>query len=424
LKGQPEDIPWNTERIAGLIEELGAIGADPQGGVSRQAFSEEDLEARERIQQIMRNELGLRVRIDPWGNIIGRREGFLKDAPVIMTGSHLDTVRNGGKFDGAAGVVGAAELVRALNEMGIRTRHPLEMVVFAAEEPNDFGISTMGSRGMAGKLKRQDLEGRTNPKGEELLWALERAGGDPQRLHEGVRLPGEILAFIEIHIEQMPYLERAGKDIGVVKGVTGIRRLRLTVQGEAGHGGTTPMDQRRDALVAAASLIGKIDALARRERGRAVATVGHLSVYPNRVNIIPSEAALELELRSFHLPSLQRMERGLETAISDAEAKRSVRISKEETYRTEPAMFSPAVRKSLLRACRRCGFSSMELVSMAGHDAYHLSAITEAGMIFVPSRSGASHCPQEWTSPQQILKGIRVLFEALLHLDQRLEVMK
>jgi hydantoinase/carbamoylase family amidase len=409
---------FDVQRMAELIDAFGTIGSDPHGGVSRLAFSPEDIRARERIKKIMADDLGLEVRIDPWGNIIGRRPGRLQDAPVLMTGSHLDSVRNGGKFDGPAGVLGGVEVVRALNLLEVETYHPVELVVFTAEEPNDFGMSTLGSRGMVGKVTREDLRERKNEKGENLLQALARIGGEPERLRDGVRRAEEILAFIEIHIEQMPYLEREGKDIGVVQGITGIDRSCLTIRGEARHGGTTPIEERRDALVAGASLITSLNSLAKNERNQAVATVGHISVYPNSVNIIPGEVVLDMEIRSFHTSSTRRIREGLLASIAEVRSRDQVDIAIENTYRTDPTTFSPKVREGISRVCQRLGYSSLDLISMAGHDANHMADITQAGMIFVPSHKGLSHCPQEWTEPTQLVKAVQVLFHTLLALDE------
>jgi hydantoinase/carbamoylase family amidase len=409
---------FDVQRLTELIDAFGAIGTDPHGGVSRLAFSSEDIQARAKIKKIMADDLGLEVRIDPWGNIIGRRPGRFRDAPVLMTGSHLDSVRNGGRFDGPAGVLGGVEVIRALNLLEVETSHPVELVVFAAEEPNDFGMSTMGSRGMVGKLMMEDLKERKNEKGENLFQALARIGGDPERLRDGVRRTEEVLAFIEIHIEQMPYLEREGKDIGVVQGVTGIDRSRLTIRGEARHGGTTPIEERRDALVAGASLITSLNGLAKNEKGQALATVGHISVYPNSVNIIPGEVVLDMEIRSFYPSSSGRIREGLLASIAEVRRRDQVDIAFENTYHTDPKIFSPEVRQGISKVCQRLAYSSLDLISMAGHDANHMADITQAGMIFVPSHKGLSHCQEEWTDPTQLVKAVRVLFHALLALDE------
>jgi len=409
---------FSTGRLESLVREFAAIGADPGGGVSRLAFSVEDLMARSRIKEIMSQDLGLDVRVDPWANIIGRRPGLDPEAPVIMTGSHLDTVRQGGWFDGAAGVLGAVEVFRALNALGVRTKHPLELVVFTAEEPNDFGLSTIGSRGMAGRLRPEDIKGVRDANGQELLDSLIRFGGDPDRVQGAERHPPNIKAFVEIHNEQMDHLERSGKDIGIVRGVTGIQRIRLTIRGQSGHSGTTPMHERRDALVAAASVITKVHALARKERGRAVATVGHIFVSPNSINIIPGQVVLDLEIRSFSVSAIRRIEAGLQTHIEKVEKRYGVRLASETTYSIEPTIFSKDVRRAISKACRKLGFSSMEIVSMAGHDANHMAGITRAGMIFVPSKKGLSHCPEEWTDPAQLIRGAEVLFHCLLELDK------
>jgi len=417
---KPQDFKrvFSVQRMAKLIDEFGAIGADPLGGVTRLAFSEEDLRAREKIKYIMTEELSLEASVDPWGNIIGRRSGQLKGAPALITGSHLDSVQNGGKFDGPAGVLGAVEAFRALDSFGIKTDHPLELIVFTAEEPSPFGLSTIGSRGMAGKLKKEHLLGKKNDKGEELLDAIARIGGDPDHLEMGVRGSDKIYAFIEIHIEQMPYLEKERKDIGVVQGIAGIHRLRVTILGEAGHAGTTPMRERKDALVASAHLIRELNSLARSEKEKTVATIGQLSLQPNSVNIVPGKAVLEIEIRSFQLDSISRIKRGLDRALVDVEAEMGVKVIQEITYDLHPNTFSPRIREYLHGACRHLGFSSMDLVSMAGHDANHISNITDSGMIFVPSHKGLSHCPEEWTEPKHLVNGAQVLLRALLQLDQ------
>ncbi|RLA91718.1 MAG: Zn-dependent hydrolase [Deltaproteobacteria bacterium] len=408
---------FSKERITKLIDEFGAIGADPNGGVTRLAFSSYDIKAREKIIRIMENELGLKVRIDPWGNIIGRREGKLNNAASLMTGSHLDSVRNGGKFDGPAGVLGAVEAIRALNELKIKTFHPLELVVFTAEEPNDFGISTVGSRGMVGKLSKEELLNIKNNEGFSILDAIKKIGGDPDRFHEGVRKPGEIKAFIEIHIEQMPYLEKEKKDIGIVEGITGIHRAKVIIHGVAKHAGTTPMNERQDALVAAAHLIKTLNKLASTEKNT-VATVGQISVKPNSINIIPSETSLDLEVRSYHKSAIKKILEDFYNEMSLIGKVYGVKTSIKDTYHTEPTTFSPYIREKIKQACDILGFSYLNLVSMAGHDANHIATIADTGMIFIPSHKGLSHCPKEWTDPIYLVKGAKVLAQSLLILDQ------
>lgn len=421
-----DDASWRKELdrvvdpsgLMNLLQTLGAVGRTAEGGVTRTAFSSEDVEARRKMMDIMSGDLGLAVSIDPWGNIIGRRPGSDPDAPVLMTGSHLDSVRNGGIFDGPAGVTAGYEAVRVLNQWGHTTRHPLELVVFCAEEPNHFGMATIGSRGMTGELAARDLQGLKDEQGRDLFDALAAVGGDPDNLALGVRRPGDIRAFLELHIEQMPYLEQSGRGIGVVEGVTGITRYRHRVRGQASHAGTTPMDRRHDALAAAAELITALYSSAWDRRDHAVATAGGISVQPNSVNTIPGSVVLDSEARSYRADEMAAIFKSVEAASVRVHNAYGVDITSERTYYSEPTAFSPRVRRAVQTACGRLGCEYMALVSMAGHDAKHLSRITEAGMIFIPCRRGLSHCPEEWAEPSDLAAGAKVLLTTLLEIDR------
>ncbi len=401
------------------VESFGKIGQTEQGGVSRLAFGPDDLLARKMIIERMHRELGLELRIDAWGNIIGRRPGNYSRSGILMTGSHLDTVRNGGKFDGAAGIFCALEAVRILNRLDIQTRHPLEVMVFAAEEANQSGISTIGSRGKTGRLQSESLADYKDDHGVPLLEAVTAAGGNPSEMKHDQFHPGEIKVFIEIHNEQMNRLENNGFDLGIVTGVTGIRRRQFTVEGSAGHGGTILMDQRKDALVAAAELVTAVYNIASESGGEAVATVGHISVEPNSVNVVPGKTVLEMEIRSYNSRELDRIDETVWKTANSIEKKYGTPIKRGSlTYDNTPREFAPLVRKALTRSSDICGYRSTDLVSMAGHDAYHMSYVTNAGMIFVPSRNGLSHCPEEYTDPLYLARATEVLLTTLLHIDE------
>ncbi len=410
---------FDKNRMSKLIEAFAAIGHDPSGGVTRLAFSNEDREARETCVKILQDEFNLQIRSDPLGNIFARREGRHPDWPVIMTGSHLDSVRNGGKFDGPAGVFSSLEAFRALDLLGIETEHPFELCVLASEEPNTFGISTFGSRGMAGILKKADVESLRDDAGNDLPSALKNIGGDLDRMAEAVRREGEIKYFVELHIEQQPYLEREKKDIGIVEGVTGIYRETVTVTGIASHCGTTPMAARKDALCAASQIILGLEVAAREEGDQAVGTVGHITVFPNSINITPEQVVLDLEVRSFYPERIARIIDKVAGCIDGVRASRGVRIERKVTYDSKPIHFSPVVTRAIAESSDWLGLATLNEVSMAGHDAAHVGRICKAGMIFIPCRNGLSHCPEEFTDTQSILKGAKCLFKALLLLDQQ-----
>jgi N-carbamoyl-L-amino-acid hydrolase len=408
---------FDKERLEHLIEEFARIGKDETGGITRLAFSQEDLEARKRFLEILNTEFKFKVRIDQLGNIFARREGNRPSWPVIMTGSHLDTVRNGGKFDGPAGVISSLEAFRALDLLEKTTEHPLELCILSSEEPNTFGISTFGSRGLVGALEKDALRLLRDEKNNELHSALSFIGGDLDHIEDAVRSPDEIDYFVELHIEQMPYLEQMRKDIGIVQGVTGIYRQAIAIEGIASHCGTTPMADRKDALCAAAEILLALENAAKSEGQRAVATVGHASIYPNSINIVPKLVKMDTEIRSFHPKCIQRIKKKLADTIESIEKARGVCVESQVTYDSPPVSFSPMIINSIRKAADTLGLASMDQISMAGHDAAHVSRIADSGMIFIPSKKGLSHCPEEQTDIEDIVKGAKCLFMTLLILD-------
>jgi N-carbamoyl-L-amino-acid hydrolase len=301
------------------------------------------------------------------------------------------------------------------------TEHPFELVVLTSEEPNTFGISTFGSRGMVGKLKKEELQNLKDDEGNDFPGALAFIGGALERIEEAVRKPNEIAYFVELHIEQMPYLEREGKDIGVVAGVTGIYREHIRVRGEASHCGTTPMSERRDALCAASRIILALEAAAREEEGKAVATVGHINMFPNSINITPGLVEMDAEIRSYHPDSMDRIATALHDVSSMVQRERNVQIEQKILYETPSTPFSQEVREAIGRAAEALNLSTMDLVSMAGHDAAHMNTIAPSGMLFIPCKEGKSHCPEEWTETKNMVNGSQCLLKTLLILDGKRE---
>lgn len=409
--GQVENPSADPERMAARIEALGRFGANPDGGVSRVAFSDADLAGRRYIMELMRD-VGLSVRVDTAGNVIGRRDGREPELPPIMFGSHIDSVPGGGNYDGDVGVIGALEVIELLNERGMQTRHPLEVVIFSDEEG---GLT--GSRAMVGKLGDATLAVMSHS-GMTIRDGIRRIGGDPNRLDLAVRRPGDLKAFIELHIEQGAILHEEGVDIGVVEGIVGIRWWDVTVEGFANHAGTTPMNRRWDAMVSAAELVLAVNRIASELPGRQVATVGRIEARPGAPNVIPGEVVMSLEIRDLESAKIQQV-----FDLVSAEAKRigdrrytPIRFA-EIDVASPPAPTDLQMRRIITAATEDLGLSSRPMPSGAGHDAQDMALITPTGMIFVPSRDGISHSPKEYTSPEDMANGATVLFRTVMSID-------
>ncbi len=407
---------FKSERVKEWIEEFSSIGKDPEGGITRPGLSKEEKMAKEKAISIMKD-LGLEIRVDQFGNVIGRRAGNNPHSPPIMTGSHLDTVRNGGGFDGTAGVVAALEAIRVLNVCEILTLHPIEVIVFTSEEPNRFGISAFGSKGFSGKLDFGQLSQLKDETGILLSSALISIGINWDSLQKDYK-PPDLRAFIELHVEQGERLYKRKIPIGVVLGVAGIDRHRVSIYGKANHSGTTPMSSRKDALMATAEAILAAEQSALSEGDEnATATVGSIQVKPNQVNIIPGEVTFSIEFRSFFPEVLNKMEKRLKESLEKIQKRRGLEIFSQTALFQPPIKFSEKVIKLIRQSAADLHLPSLELVSMAGHDANHMASITHAGMIFIPSRGGMSHCKEEWSDPRDIVAGSMVLCNTILKID-------
>jgi len=399
-------------RVLSVLAELGEIGKTPEGGVGRVAFSDADLEGRAFFRKRM-EEAGLAVRIDAAGNIVGRREGSVKGIPPIVIGSHLDSVPNGGRYDGALGAAAGLECAAALQEAGAFLRHPLEIIIFTDEEGG-----LIGSRALVGELEAEALGIRTQA-GISVREGIVAAGGDPSRLGEAARGKGDVAAYLEIHIEQGGVLDGRKVPIGVVEGIVGIARWEVAVDGVANHAGTTPMDRRRDALLAAARLIDAVNRTVTERPGRQVGTVGRIRVEPGAVNVIPGRAEMSLELRDLDADKI----RGLFDRIGEEAGKIAAATGTKIGFtaieeRTRPALTDERIRAVIEEAAAGLGLASLRLPSGAGHDAQSIARIAPIGMIFIPSAGGISHSPLEFSRPEDIRDGASVLFETLLRIDR------
>lgn len=405
-----------VDRITTNIIELSEFRSDDDEGHTRISFTNEDLRARDYIKRLMKQEANLAVRVDAAGNIIGHRQGKTA-APGIMIGSHIDTVKGGGRFDGIAGVIAGVEIARIFNETHVKTVHPLEVIVFTAEEPSPFGISTVGSRAMAGKLSVDLLTNLKDSDGRTLASAIQLLGGDPANISSAQKVSEDIMAYVELHIEQGPSLFKQQIPVGIVNGIVGIYRGKLEINGQMDHAGTTPMHIRKDALTAAAEVILAIETICR-ETDDLVGTVGRIDAFPNSLNVVPGSVACGMEIRTLKTSRAQHAISRIEKAIDDIVSRRKVQIHFEIELSSKPVEFEQAMIARIRETCQRLDIPYLELPSGAGHDASHMAEIAPTGMIFIPSRDGRSHCPEEWSEYEHICIGTQLLAELVLAIDQ------
>ncbi|GBD32431.1 N-carbamoyl-L-amino acid hydrolase [bacterium HR33] len=405
------DLRVDGRRLNATLEALGRIGRNPAtGGINRLAFSEADLQARNYVAGLMR-EAGLDVEVDYAGNLVGTRGGREAAALPIVFGSHIDSVPEGGNYDGPVGALAAVEVARVLGERGIQLRHPIEVMVFSNEE----GGKT-GSRALIGEVDPKELSlptasGRTIGEGIALV------GGDPEKLEQVKREPGSIKAFLELHVEQGSVLEQSRVQIGVVEGIVGIKRWNVTVEGFANHAGTTPMDARRDALVAAARFVDLAHRVAKETPGRQVATVGRISAEPGAPNVIPGRVLFSLEIRDLEMSKIDRIFEQLRAEADAIGRDTGTAFAFELFYVSYAALTDERLRQAIEQAASALELSHMRLPSGAGHDAQSMAKLGPAGMIFVPSKSGISHSPLEFTAPEDVVNGANVLLRTIVAVD-------
>jgi N-carbamoyl-L-amino-acid hydrolase len=408
------EITPNAGRMHANIEALAQL-TTPEQPYTRRSFTPLYRQGRELVAQWMQ-EAGLEVALDQAANLIGRRAGSVSRLAPIVIGSHTDTVPGGGRFDGIIGVVAAIEIARCLREAGITLRHPLEVIDYLAEEPSEFGISTIGSRAMAGALLSEHLL-LTDATGRTLAEGIAQMGGDPERLGEARRAPGAFALSLELHIEQGPVLEAMQLPIGIVTGLVGIQRAQITLEGQANHAGTTPMHLRQDALAGAAEIILALERLCRGTEGKAVGTIGKIAVSPNASNVIAGQTELIAEWRSVDPALLADLAARFEEQVHDIAARRGLQLDYQVLSDTEPVQVPQEVQHLLTQTCAALGLQAYLMPSGAGHDTNHVAALAPAGMVFIPSRGGRSHCPEEWSEIEAIARGTQVIGQTLLAFD-------
>ena len=404
-------LPVQPSRLQSDLDALQAI-TDPDLPYTRPAFSDLDIQGREWLKAQMES-AGLEVHVDTAANLIGRRKGLSSKHPVIMMGSHIDTVRSGGRFDGIIGVLGALEV--------IRTQHDIEVVNFTCEEPNAFSISPLGSKLMSGAVTAEQVKKAELADGTTLSSLIDRLGGNHQNLESVLRDTHDIHGYLELHIEQGPVLEREQIPLGVVTAIAAPLRATVILSGVADHSGATMMNERYDALCAAAEVILAVERLCGNpEITDTVGTIGHIEVSPNMVNIIPGLVELRVDIRSTKQEFLDTLQGEFETEVARIAHSRSIEHDLSWTSIEEPVPIPNKMQQLVMESCQDLGYRFAHLPSRAAHDASRISDISPVGMIFVPCKDGKSHTPEEWANIDDIARGTEVLGRSLLKLDAEL----
>ena len=402
----------NGDRIMKHIHALAEFGKNPQGGVSRVAYSDADKQGREYVLGLMR-EAKLDVFVDAAGNLIGRRSGNARSLEMpILIGSHIDTVPEGGNYDGVVGSIGAIEVAQTIAENNVMMRHPLEVVIFQNEEGG-----LIGSRAMDGELTERELD-LVSRSGKTIRDGIKFIGGDPANLASVRRKKDDIAGYLELHIEQGAVLDREKIKIGVVEGIVGINWWDVTIEGFANHAGTTAMNNRQDALLAAAKFIEAVNRIVTSVPGRQVGTVGRINALPGAPNVIPGKVVLSLELRDLDAAKINLLYKRIHAEAQRIAAASRTKFDFKEINVNIPAPTDARIRSLITEAARELGLSTKLLPSGAGHDAQDMARLGPVGMIFVPSVGGISHSPREFSHPEDITNGANVLLHTLLKLDQ------
>jgi beta-ureidopropionase / N-carbamoyl-L-amino-acid hydrolase len=404
---QPQ-LRVNSERLMTHIRGLAEFGTNPQGGVSRVAYSDADKQGREYVMGLMKD-ASLDVTIDAAGNIVGRRPGSVPKLVPLILGSHIDTVPEGGNYDGVVGSLGAIEVAQTLAENKIKLRHPLEVIIFQNEEGG-----LIGSRAINGELTEKELD-LVSRSGKTIREGIKFIGGDPSKLSEVKRQ--HIGAYLELHIEQGNVLDTEKINIGVVEGIVGITWWDVTIEGFANHAGTTTMNNRQDALLAAAKFIQAVNRIVTSVPGRQVGTVGRINAFPGAPNVIPGKVVLSLELRDLDAAKIKSLYDKIYAEAQQIAKDSNTKFDFKEINVNTPAPTNQFMRSDITEAARGLGLTTKLMPSGAGHDAQDMAKLGAVGMIFIPSVGGISHSPREFSRPEDIANGANVLLHTVIRFD-------
>lgn len=405
----------DQDRLEQRIFDLAKFGLQDNGETERVAFSDADIAARQWVVAQLK-EMGLHTHVDAAGNIIGRRPGTDAHKKPIAFGSHIDRVPNGGNYDGCVGSMAALEVIQVLNENKMKTQHPFEVIIFSNEEGG-----VMGSRAMAGHLGQSAL-GVKNSTGHTMGEGIMRLGGDTTQLKQAARKKGAMAAFVELHIEQGGILEKEGVNIGIVEGIVGLKWWDVVFTGFANHAGTTPMNARQDALLAAARFIVAVNEVTNSFQGAQVGTVGSITASPGAPNVISGKVIASLEIRDLSAEKIALVFDAIKARAADIAKASNVSVDFLPLDTTaDPALTDITIQETIAKASEKLGLSTKKMPSGAGHDAQDMALIVPTGMIFVPSRGGISHSPEEFTSAKDMANGANVLLHTLLALDKKMD---
>jgi len=412
----------NEKRLHDNLFELAKIGKNVNGGIDRALGDETDGQARQWLTVYWNEHLGIPVETDAIANMWLTRKGSEQLAPIAI-GSHHDAVPNGGMYDGALGVLMATEIMETFKDNGYITRHPIKLVSFTGEEPNPFNVSTLGSKVLSGRLRKADLEKLKNKNdGSSLNDCIKKIGGDIEKADDALIKPGDIRAFIECHIEQGKRLEKADISSCAVNCIIGIYRENVTIYGESNHAGTTLMAERHDAFLGASEFaLAFEEAVNSMNREDVVGTIGYVKVSPNASNIIPGSVELSLELRTVEPELKEEVLDKLTKACEKIEKHRGIKIERKLNLDQREMPMDKQVMDAVKRGIEAQGVKAVDLVSMAGHDAANMQRVTQAGMIFVKSIAGKSHCPEEYSEMKDIAVTANAMLEAVLILDKEMD---
>lgn len=408
----------SLERIKNDIENLSKFNSTPEKGCTRFSYTREDQEAKEYLIQMMKK-LGLKIIVDGIGNVSGRLEGKDSNLPAIMIGSHLDTVLHGGKYDGVVGIVAGLEIIRVIIENNVALNHPVQLMVFAEEEGSNFGVPTAGSKVLTGQLKLEEIKRLKNDRGESYYDVLKSNGLDTDSIPKGIINPKSIKAMLELHIEQSVLLERSQLSIGIVKGVAGIRAYSIELVGLSNHAGATPMNLRTDPMVAAGQIISAIPAIVK-ENGlsSSVATVGRIECVPNIFNVIPHSVKFTVDIRDVDNRAMDNISEAVKAYVNKVSANNNLTFKIEKIAVSSGVLLSDKITDLIEEVVKEKNIPYCRMNSGAVHDAAIIASITDVGMIFIPSKDGRSHVPEEYTPYENIKEGCDVLLEAALRIDK------
>lgn len=417
MTGRPGRLTINKDRLLRDLNAISRIGLGDHGSVNRLVFSVNELRSRQLLIHLI-DQAGLDITIDRIGNIFGRLAMGAAKLPAVLAGSHLDSVVQGGKYDGPVGVVGALEAVRTIKESGVTLPAPVESVCFVGEESSRFGFATLGSSLVAGEVRMEDFKNAVDAEGTRLEDVLSSLGIYRENISSLRRDPASLKAYFELHIEQGPILEAKRKQIGVVTAIAASTRLKAIFFGQADHSGTTPMGMRKDALVAAAELVVYVEEICRQHaevaKGRVVGTVGAIKVEPGVINAVPGRAELLVDIRSIETRAKNKVAGLVASKARSIGRRRRIKVEMLTIRDEEPVALDEGLIALVREVCENEGVSYEIMPSGAGHDAMQMAKITPTGMIFIPSSNGISHSPMEWTDPEDICRGTQLLLETMV----------